>query len=318
MPRFDLSDPYLGHLLRWVQDGVIARSQLIDAGAGENDIRRLLRRRDLVMVHPGVYVTHTGELTHQQREWVAVLAAHPAALCDRSALAEVLPRRGRVVQVAVERGRSVSVPRWAAVHRISHLADRIDPRSAPPRVALEHALLDVMSSQIKAGDLAGAFSDLSQVLFSRRTTVDRVVAALDGRARVSGRAVVAALLEDARTGACSVLERGYLRDVERAHGLPRGTRQHASGATGRRTVHDVRYDDYGTIVELDGAAFHGSPAARDRDARRDLAEAATHDAVTLRITYGLVFGDACRTAGWVARVLQRRGWTGRIHACPRC
>ena len=38
------------------------------------------------MVHPGVYVNHTGELTWLQRAWAAVLFAWPAALSHDSAL----------------------------------------------------------------------------------------------------------------------------------------------------------------------------------------------------------------------------------------
>jgi hypothetical protein len=57
---------------------------------------------------------------------------------------------------------------------------------------------------------------------------------------------------------------------------------------------------------------------REGVARRDIAELATSDAVTARVTYGLVFGDACRTAAWIARILQRRGWPGRLLPCPAC
>lgn len=91
------------------------------------------------------------------------------------------------------------------------------------------------------------------------------------------------MVTDLRDGACSVLERGYLHRVERAHGLPRASRQRRSTATGKRTAQDVRYVVYGVVVELDGRAFHDSPEARDNDARRDIAELATTDAVTARV-----------------------------------
>src|ERR1700712_431846 len=68
------------------QAGVISRAQALASGLSENDVRRLLRRRSWVCVHPGVYVNHTGELTWLQRAWAAVLFAWPAALCDESAL----------------------------------------------------------------------------------------------------------------------------------------------------------------------------------------------------------------------------------------
>ena len=47
------------------------------------DIARMLRRRDLVTVLPGVYVNHTGAQTWEQRAWAAVLYFWPAALTRR-------------------------------------------------------------------------------------------------------------------------------------------------------------------------------------------------------------------------------------------
>ena len=51
--------PALRRLLR-AQDGVVARGQLVSIGASRADVRRMLSRRELVEVHPRVYVTHTG------------------------------------------------------------------------------------------------------------------------------------------------------------------------------------------------------------------------------------------------------------------
>lgn len=126
------------------------------------------------------------------------------------------------------------------------------------------------------------------------------------------------MVTDLRDGACSVLERGYLHRVERAHGLPRGRRQAASEATGRRTDQDVRYDDFGLIVELDGRSIHDNPQAWDADAGRDLAELAASETLTARVTYGLVYGQACLTAHRIGQILQRRGWDGQLRACPDC
>jgi len=81
---------------------------------------------------------------------------------------------------------------------------------------------------------------------------------------------------------------------------------------------DVRYRGQGVVVELDGRAFHDSPRDRDRDALRDLAELSRSGVVTTRLTYGLVFDDACRTAVLIGDLLRRRGWTGRLQNCPNC
>lgn len=313
--RFELSHPDVAHLLRWVQDGVVTRTQLLDHGATPADLRRLLRQRRLARVLPGVFVDHTGPLTQRQREWGAVLAAWPAALTRESALPVSPPD---TVHVAVALGRTLKLPNWIRVHRSAEFEQRANLNSRPPAVDTEHALVDAMSARVKAGDTPGAFALLAQTVHSRRTTPDRILAVLAARRRITNRWVLEGLIEDLRDGACSVLEREYLREVERKHGLPRGHRQHPSRATGRRTDKDVQYLEYEVIVELDGRAYHGSPRARDRDARRDLAELATNNAVTVRVTYGLVFHETCRTAAWIATVLQRNGWQGSLRRCPDC
>lgn len=66
--------------LKAVQAGVVSRSQLLQHGVDETMQRRLLRRRDLVAVAPGVYVGHTGPLTWVQEAWVGVLALWPAGV----------------------------------------------------------------------------------------------------------------------------------------------------------------------------------------------------------------------------------------------
>lgn len=313
--RFDLTNPDLTDLLRWMQDGVVSRQQLLALGATDNDIRRMVRRKELTRAHPGVFVNHTGQLNRQQREWVAVLAAWPAALARESALP--IAQNG-VIHIAVDQRRDVQVPDRVVIHRTKHLDQRADLSRRPPCVHLEHALIDVMAARLAGDNVPAAFRVLTEVAHTRRTNPERLLSTLDARHRVPHRTTIRALLIDLRDGACSVLERGYLHRVERAHGLPRGSRQHTSRATGNRTDKDVRYDDYGVIVELDGRAFHDNPLARDDDARRDLAELATADAVTARVTYGLVFRDTCRTAAWVARVLHRHGWRGPFRRCAAC
>lgn len=315
MSRFELTDRDLAELLRWVQDGVMTRQQLLAHGAVDHDIRRLLRRKDLRRLHEGVYVNHTGALTLRQRQWAAVFALWPAALSHESALPI---RQGQVIHVAVAAGRRLAAPPGVALHHMSHLSERVDGRERPPRVRPEHATLDAMAARIRRDDIPGAFALLADVAHGRHVAPEPLLAALAARRRIAGRSTIESMITDLRDGACSVLERGYLHRVERAHGLPRPTRQRTSRATGKRTDQDVRYDDFDLVIELDGRAFHDNPRARDADARRDLAELATSDAVTARVTYGLVYRETCRTARWIADLLRRRGWTGRLRPCPAC
>lgn len=293
----------------------MARFQLVAAGASDSGIDRMLRRRELTRAHPGVYVAHSGALARAQREWVAVLAAWPAALADAAALAW---ETSAPITVVVEHGRKVTVPAGVRIHQVRHLPERLHPGAEPPRLRVEHAVIDAMSRLIAAGDLAEAYALLGRACFARRTTPEAIATVLRSRARVAGRRVIVTMIEDLRTGACSVLERGYLHLVERAHGLPRARRQAASAATGRRTEQDARYEPFGLVVEMDGRSTHDTAAAYDADAIRDLAEKAHGDAETVRVTYGMVFRTPSRTAAQIATILRRRGWTGSAHRCPRC
>ena len=108
------------------------------------------------------------------------------------------------------------------------------------------------------------------------------------------------------------MELDYLRDVERAHKLPTGVRQ---GATAAGDFLDVHYDEYATIVELDGRAFHERRAFRDRE--RDNRNALAH-ATTLRYGYDDLMADPCAIALEVAEVLISRGWGGTPQRCRRC
>jgi hypothetical protein len=59
---------------------VVSRMQLVGLGLGDNDVRRMVRRKELVRVHRGVFLDHTGAPTWSQRAWAACLFYEPAAL----------------------------------------------------------------------------------------------------------------------------------------------------------------------------------------------------------------------------------------------
>jgi hypothetical protein len=83
-------------------------------------------------------------------------------------------------------------------------------------------------------------------------------------------------------------------------------------------LRDVVYDEFGVDLELDGRLFHASARQRDRDLDRDL-DAAVLGHATVRLGWGQVFDRPCVTAGRLAVLLQRGGWTGSPRACgPGC
>ncbi len=307
-----MDDQALHRLLRdelSAQDGVVARRQLHEHGAAPHDLKRWVRRRLLIPVHPGVFVHHTGPLSDAQRSWAAVLACGPgAALC-------LVARPGPLVHVAIDASRRVVAPSGVRVHRVGDLSSLVRWTSSPPRLLPEHDVL-------LAVDLADGEEEvvwlLSDAVRTRITTVDRIRRAGSSRHRLRHRRLGLAVLDDVERGTHSVLEHRYLRDVERAHGLPTGTWQVRRGVDGRTEYADVRYGPFRLGVELDGRTGHEGWEAENRDARRDLDQAA-EGWTTVRLRHRQVFGEACVTAVRLGRLLRTRGWEGEPRPCgPGC
>jgi len=306
-------------VLLQLQSEVISRRQALAAGLSNHEVRRMLRRREWAVVHPGVYVAHTGPLTWIQRAWAAVLAVAPAALCHGSAMRAVDGKGRRYaddeapVHVAIDRNRAATAPRGVILHRFGDFDSKVLANASPPRQRPEHAVIDLAA---EAGNELEAIATLSDAVRARVTSADKLRAALADRTRIARRGFLTAVLDDIAAGTCSVLEHGYVTTVERAHNLPGASRQVRESAKGV-VYRDVDYEEFGVLVELDGRLGHSSVHDRDRDLDRDL-EAALQDRQTLRLGWGQVFARACGTASKVAALLNRRGWTGRAVSCPEC
>ncbi|MBS2936543.1 type IV toxin-antitoxin system AbiEi family antitoxin domain-containing protein [Nocardioides sp. J2M5] len=300
------------------QSGVASRRQLHDASVAPHDLKRLLRRRELVRLHDGIFIDHTGTPTWLQRAWAGVLLAWPAALCDESALrADEGPGRtgrdDRTIHVAVDRQRSLAVPAGYRLHRLAGFDDLVQWNRSPPRVRIEEALIAVAAR--RPGDL-DAIAVLADAISARRTTPERLGTCLAERRRIPRRAFLRDVLADLDHGTCSVLEHGYLTRVERPHGLPVAARQVRDSLRGP-LYRDVVYTDLGQVVELDGRLWHDSVEARDADLDRDL-DAAVSRLGTVRLGWGQVYARPCRTAARVGELLTARGWGGRIIRCAAC
>lgn len=303
------------------QDGVAARRQVLDAAMGEYELRRLLRRGTWVAVLPGVYVSHTGAPTWQQRAWAAVLATWPAALFGESALrAYDGPVRGRrpdtspCVHVAIDRRRSVPAPLpGVRVHQVARFEESVLWNLGPPRQRYAEAVLDAALSARREVDRVAV---LARGCATRGTTAAQLSDSLARRPRAPHRRWIERVLRDLAEGTCSVLEHAYLTRVERPHGLPRASRQQRE-----RSVSGVVYRDaaYATaVVELDGRQFHDEQDARDRDLERDLDVAASGRS-TVRLGWGQVLGRPCTTAVKVAAFLRHHGIPVELRPCgPAC
>ncbi|MGH3346232.1 MAG: hypothetical protein ACRDO4_04570, partial [Nocardioides sp.] len=221
---------------------------------------------------------------------------------------------GAHIHVAVDRRRRTLVaPDGVRIHHLADLSTKVLWNGAPPRVRIEHAVIDVAAESRNDLEAIATLADAAQ---SRRTTPERMLAALESRSRIARRAFLTEVLDDVAQGACSVLEREYLARVERPHGLPTAARQVTDSARGP-LYRDVEYREQGLIVELDSRLFHDNARARDRDLDRDL-DVAVDGRETARLGWGQVFGRPCATAYRIGQLLQARGWHGEAKPCPEC
>jgi hypothetical protein len=301
------------------QDGVISRQQVRASGGCDNDIERLVRRREWARIYPGVFVNHTGPLTWNQRCWAALLAHWPASLNGESALiahrlrakpSEPIPD----VEIAIAGNRCVDPVAGVQVMRLTDFEAANLAALSPPRVRLEHAVLTVAARE---RDEDGAVAVLAQAVQKRHTTAERLKDALEKRRRLPHRRLLLTILEDVGSGAYSAIERRYLRHVERAHGLPTGSRQRRVKPGRTVAYRDVEYLDLRVVVELDGRLGHEEVPDRWQDLDRDIDGLVSGD-VTMRAGWAQVL-HACRLAAAVSAVLVARGWETSAGSCgPDC
>ena len=295
------------------QFGLVTRAQALGAGVTRKTVACHLEAERWVVVHPGVYLTTPGRSDWSVRSMAALLwAGRGAVLFGGSAgyAWGLLHAEPDVVHVAVPYPRLVSGRPGVAIKRRTS-ASRVDPYAWPHRIASTHTVFDLADGRPldRAVMLAACALDL------RLCTADQLVTALASRKRQTDRRVLLEMLTDVAAGSNSAAELRYLRDVERAHGLPPSRRQAPIGDGRRR---DVEHEEFGLVVEIDGRLGHQAWAERQRDGRRDRGAAVT-GRLTVRAFWPDLVPTPCGLAGDVAAILSTRGWRGQPSACrPTC
>lgn len=295
-----------------VQDGVLSRSQCCAAGLGEAVVRRLLVDGTWRRIDAGMYAVANAEPGWDQLASAGVLlGGEGARLAGRSAawLHKLVDSAEHPIDVLAPT--DVADRSWVRFRRERPGTRRLSGPAWPPRLSVVDAVLDLCA----AGEAEDVVTWISAAVQRRRATPAQLQRAIDARSRLRHRRIIGDVVADVAEGAHSHLEVRFLRDVERAHGLPRGQRQYA--VPGTKKCADVAYPAFGVLVELDGAAWHGSAGARLRDRRRDN----THSGgghVTYRYGWEDVAGAPCSVAAELGGALSTRGWDGLPRSCPRC
>ncbi len=239
-------------LLAGLQSGVLSREQALAQGLSDGMITRLVKASHWRRLESGLFLTADVDPGFEARAWAGVLIGGDHARIGGLAAARLHRLTDDDPDVVV-----VLVPHQSRVcprPGLRFVRERPGVRNlashgAPPRISVEDTVLDL------AGVSAAAGVNWVTVAVQRRlTTTKRLRRALVARERHPHRRVLLGLLEEVAQGAQSPLELTYLRDVERAHDLPRGVRQAVSAD--RSAVRDVLYEEYGVVVELDGRIGH--------------------------------------------------------------
>ena len=294
------------------QSGAISRRQLLDAGLSAQLIKRRLGRGRWQQLYWGVYATFSGPPPRETLLWAAVLRAGPGAVLSHLTAAELhglIDSPAETIFVTIPSTRRAKTP--GIVIRMSRrVGEASQPSREPPRTSVEETVLDLVH-------LARTFDDacgwITRGCGRRLTTEKNLRAALAVRKKIRWRAELGDVLAAAGGGIHSVLEYRYLRDVERAHGLPRSRHQVRVVIDGQPAYRDTYYEEYQLAVELDGRLAHPDEE-RWRDSRRDN-QAGTRGIQTTRYGWRDVYGHACETALLQARILRRRGWPGTPRPC---
>ena len=308
--NYDIPD-VVSELAHW-QAGAISRRQLLAAGFTAQIIDTRVERRRWQVLHRGVYAVFTGPPGRDTRLWAAVLRTGDGAVLSHQSAAELhglIDSPAGAIYLTVPATRRVSSP--GLVIRISgRIAEATQACLEPPRTTVEETVLDLVQ-------LAGTFDDvcgwITRACGRRLSTEKKLRAALAVRKKMRWRPELDDVLRAAGDGIHSVLEYRYLRDVERAHGLPRSRHQARVIIDGKVAYRDCYYDEYQVAVELDGRLAH-LDEERWRDHRRDNTGGAA-GVYTSRYGWRDVMGRPCETALLQARILRRRGWRGQPKPC---
>jgi len=309
------------------QDGVVARSQLLQRGWTSRHVQGMVEKGRWQRLFPGVYLTYTGPVPARARAWAALLyAGDGAALAGRCALAYWQIDRDwpASIEVAVPERRRVRAQHGLVVLRRVDLDLVTHPAAVPTRLRLEEALLDVVEG---ASQVDAVLGPVFRAVQTRRTTSQKLALALGRRRAHRWRPLLVEALAQTEEGVRSPLERRYVRDVHRRHLLPRASfnrRQRVDACPGPRIrseptarYRDVWYEEFGVLVEVDGREAHPDDV-RFRDRARDNAAALT-GAPTLRYGWVEIAADPCGVAAQVIAMLRLRGWTGTPRPCgPTC
>ena len=277
-------------------DGVRSSAELTRL-VDRHTVTSWVANRRLLRPYPGVLVLPAHAQEWRTRALAAVLGTR-GALSHASALTvwRRAPRAG-TIHVSIPASRRAVRGSGLVVHRVQVPA--VDRLGDLPVTPLPRALVDTWGHAHSGAGGPGAVelarTAVIDSLREGQVRVPELRRAIEGRGALPGRADLRRLVDLIEQGCESELEVWGVLHVLAGPGMPAFVQQHRVALASGAARLDAAVPHLKVAVELDGAAFHGSAADRERDTRRDVALAAA-GWVVLRFSYLRLTRepDACR------------------------
>ena len=250
----------------WRQHGVVARSQLVEAGIGLAAIDHRVRCGRLHVVHRAVYAVGHRVLSDEGRWLAAVLATGPGAVLSHCAAARCWELGRWDVLEVTARERTRGRP-GIRLHYLPLEPDEITTTSGIPVTTLLRTLFD-LAAGVSARTLARVVNEAEVRRLPDRLSLEDL---LERYPRRHGAPAVRAVLADLAPGGTvsrSDLEARF-REFVKVRRLPTPVFNAGLFVGGRWFECDCLWRAERLVVELDGRAAHGTSAAFELDRARD-------------------------------------------------
>jgi very-short-patch-repair endonuclease len=292
-------------------NGVTTRAELV-AALGHHAADSAVRRGDIVRVQPRVYSRPWDADDPRIRRLAALRFAGPgAAITHLTAVRDwnlLPPDEAAPIDVTVPGTRLPRGGQRLSVHR-SRVRLPAVPLGGISVVRREWAVLQSWPES------SGPDQRAPLLTGARAGVLDLGVlsSAVDLSPNLAGRARLLHAIELIASGCQSELELWGFQSVFDEPGLRGARRQLEIRVGGRRFRLDMAYETERVAVELDGRAYHASPAQWERDIARDLA-LATVGWQTIRLSHRRLTTDVAGCRRDVLRVLATRRRGGPVSA----
>lgn len=285
------------------QAGAVSRKQLGECGLTEDEIRGLVRRRDLIALLPGVYSARPVPASQLQRSWAGVLWSG-GVLSHRSAAAMWnLPVAAPLdVHLSLPHRRHREIPPGVRMHRIVRDVDATTTLDGLQLTDRRTTIVDLLRTERLGSAIALADRALQQGWIVEG---DLIVAVIAGRCR-PGNAQLRQVIDRLEPGAEAESER-ILHDLLRRAGLTGWVPQYQVRVPGGIAVVDIAFPAERLAIEVDGRRYHDELSGRFESDRTRQNELQAQGWLVLRFTWRMLMDEPGAVVAKISQVLRRSG-----------